>query len=125
MHSCIYNGWVRHRRYGPRAHEFRYRTVHDVPGPGRAAAAVRSLLVLVDARAALARFKRSDYHGDPRKPLDRGGARHASHATTGRAARPGRSALLTHLRYFGYIFNPVSFYYCFDAHDTQRRNHCR
>jgi DUF1365 family protein len=23
--------------------------------------------------------------------------------------------LLTHLRYFGYCMNPVSFYYCFDA----------
>ena len=25
--------------------------------------------------------------------------------------------LLTHLRYFGYCFNPVSFYYCFDSED--------
>jgi DUF1365 family protein len=24
--------------------------------------------------------------------------------------------MLTHLRYFGYIFNPVTFYYCFDKH---------
>jgi len=30
-----------------------------------------------------------------------------------RPAGPVR--LLTHLRYFGYGFNPVSFYYCFDA----------
>jgi len=35
---------------------------------------------------------------------------------TGR--RPeGAIRLLTHLRYFGYIFNPVSFYYCFDPED--------
>ncbi len=27
----------------------------------------------------------------------------------------GRVCLLTHLRYFGYVMNPVSFYYCFDA----------
>ena len=26
----------------------------------------------------------------------------------------GPIRLLTHLRYFGYVFNPVSFYYCFD-----------
>ena len=26
--------------------------------------------------------------------------------------------MLTHMRYFGYIFNPVSFYYCFDQKDT-------
>jgi DUF1365 family protein len=27
----------------------------------------------------------------------------------------GPIRLLTHMRYFGFIFNPVSFYYCFDA----------
>ncbi len=27
----------------------------------------------------------------------------------------GPIRLLTHLRYFGHCFNPVSFYYCFDA----------
>jgi DUF1365 family protein len=26
---------------------------------------------------------------------------------------------LTHLRYFGYCFNPVSFYYCFDEEDSE------
>ena len=37
----------------------------------------------------------------------------ASLSVTGR--RPsGPIRVLTHLRYFGYIFNPVTFYYCFD-----------
>jgi uncharacterized protein len=35
------------------------------------------------------------------------------------AGRRGPIRLLTHLRYFGYVFNPVSFYYCFDADDRQ------
>ena len=30
----------------------------------------------------------------------------------------GPIRLLTHLRYFGYCMNPVSFYYCFDAAGT-------
>ena len=25
MHSALYSGWVRHRRYAPTAHEFQYR----------------------------------------------------------------------------------------------------
>ncbi len=29
----------------------------------------------------------------------------------------GKVCLLTHLRYFGFVMNPVSFYYCFDARD--------
>jgi DUF1365 family protein len=37
---------------------------------------------------------------------------------TGR--RPvGPIRLLTHLRYFGHVFNPVSFYYCFDEDDCR------
>ena len=31
----------------------------------------------------------------------------------------GPIRLLTHLRYFGYAFNPVSFYFCYDQADTQ------
>jgi uncharacterized protein len=31
----------------------------------------------------------------------------------------GPIRLLTHLRYFGHGFNPVSFYYCYDAADTR------
>ena len=31
----------------------------------------------------------------------------------------GPIRVLTHLRYFGYIFNPVTFYYCFDESGTQ------
>ena len=31
----------------------------------------------------------------------------------------GPIRLLTHLRYFGYVFNPVSFYYCFDKDGSQ------
>ena len=29
----------------------------------------------------------------------------------------GRICILTHLTYFGYCFNPVSFYYCYDSND--------
>jgi DUF1365 family protein len=68
-------------------------------------------------RPALARFKRGDYLGDATVPLDRA-VRDMVRGATGRAAQ-GPIRLLTHLRYFGYIFNPVSFYYCFDADDTR------
>ena len=35
-------------------------------------------------------------------------------AHTGRRPR-GNIFLLTHLRYFGYVFNPISVYYCYDG----------
>jgi DUF1365 family protein len=33
---------------------------------------------------------------------------------SGETLPPGRVLLLTHARIFGYVFNPVSFFYCFD-----------
>lgn len=63
-------------------------------------------------RPALARFRRSDHLGDPTIDLDTA-VRDRVEAETGE--RPsGPIRLLTHLSYYGYCFNPVSFYYCFD-----------
>jgi uncharacterized protein len=61
---------------------------------------------------AAAWFRRTDHMGDPRVPL-KDAVRELVEKHTG--IRPdGPVRLLTHLRYFGHCFNPVSFYYCFD-----------
>lgn len=113
MNSCIYKGWVRHRRMAPTRSSFRYRLfmmyvdLAELPAlfdrtPGWSA-----------RRPALAWFRRADYLGPVVLPLDEA-VRRLVEARTGR--RPsGPIRLLTHLRYFGYCMNPVSFYYCFDA----------
>ena len=68
-------------------------------------------------RRAPARFRREHHLGDPSMPLS-DAVRELVHAQTGR--RPeGPIRLLTHLSYFGYCFNPVSFYYCFDTSGTR------
>jgi hypothetical protein len=64
----------------------------------------------------LAEFRRSDYHGDAATVLA-DAVRDTAFAQTGR--RPeGPIRLLTHARYFGHCFNPVSFYYCFERDGT-------
>jgi DUF1365 family protein len=68
-------------------------------------------------RAALARFRREDHFGDPKVPLDDSVRELVARETGQRPAGPIR--LLTHLRYFGHVFNPVSFYYCFDEDDRR------
>ncbi len=67
-------------------------------------------------RRAWARFRRDDHFGDPAQPLVE-----CVRATMKERYGfcPTRVVLLTHLRYFGYGFNPVSIYYCYDG-DTVR-----
>ncbi len=64
-----------------------------------------------------------------RRPAFRSPTRFATWSSSAPARRPdGPIRLLTHLRYAGYIFNPVSFYYCYaadgsDAHGHRRGDH--
>jgi len=69
------------------------------------------------SRPACARFRREDHFGDPAVPLSTSVRDLVARETGQRPAGPIR--LLTHLRYFGHVFNPVSFYYCFDEDDSQ------
>ena len=62
-------------------------------------------------RRNLAEFRRSDYLGDPAVPLDQ--AVRARVAEVTGHAPTGPIRMLTHLRYFGHCFNPVTFYYCY------------
>jgi uncharacterized protein len=61
-------------------------------------------------RRNLAEFRRSDYLGDAGTPLIEAVRARVEQATGRRPDGPVR--LLTHLRYGGFVFNPVSFYYC-------------
>jgi DUF1365 family protein len=63
-------------------------------------------------RPALARFRRRDHLGPTTRALDEC-VRDLVFAETGHRPQ-GPVRLLTHLSYFGYCFNPVSFYYCYE-----------
>ena len=62
-------------------------------------------------------FRRKDHFGDPSVPLDMAVRDLVQTNLGNRPAGPIR--LLTHLRYFGYCFNPASFYYCYDDSDIR------
>jgi DUF1365 family protein len=66
-------------------------------------------------RPNLVSFRRQDYLGDPAVPLERAVRDLVEERCGQRPSGPIR--LLTHLRTLGIGFNPVSFYYCFDARD--------
>lgn len=112
MHSRIYKGWVSHRRAAPKQHRFRYRLFMLYLDLAELPQLFDTTPFWSARRRAPAWFKRSDYLGAADRPLDQE-VRDLVQARSG--VRPtGPIRLLTHLRYFGYCMNPVSFYYCFD-----------
>jgi DUF1365 family protein len=113
MKSCIYEGRVRHTRNKPAFHQFNYRLfmmyldLDELPG------LFEKRWFWSASRPAIARFRRRDHLGPEQQPLA-DSVRDLVEAETGR--RPaGPVRFLTNLAYFGYCFNPVSFYYCFSA----------
>ena len=68
-------------------------------------------------RSNVAYFRRSDHTGDPKIPLATAIRNHVEKTAGHRPKGPVR--MLAHLRYFGYCFNPVSFYYCHDTADRK------
>ncbi|NWG38540.1 MAG: DUF1365 domain-containing protein [Hydrogenophilaceae bacterium] len=110
MQSCLYAGQVRHRRHAPRPHAFSYRLFMlcldldelDSVFAGRWLWSTRSF--------NLAWFRRADHLGPRAQSLKQSVL---DLVETRLGFRPsGRVLLVTHLRYFGHGFNPVSFYYC-------------
>lgn len=117
MKSCIYEGQVRHRRFAPRRHEFSYGLYLMYIDLDELPALFDGFSLWSSRRFNLAWFRRADHLGDPDQPLDRV-VRDTVEASTG--LRPvGPIRLLTHFRYLGYGFNPVSFYYCFNKQDER------
>jgi DUF1365 family protein len=112
MHSAIYRGSLRHRRFAPVLHDFRYPLFMFYLDLAELDQVFRGRWLWSTTGRAFARFVRADHLGDPEVPLVQA-VRDLVEQQTG--ARPrGPIRVLTHLRYFGHCFNPVSFYYCFD-----------
>lgn len=115
MQSALYRGWVSHRRVQPTRNAFRYRLFMVWLDLAELDRVLAGRWLWSTTRFALARFVREDYLGPHDRPLDVA-VRDLVEARTG--IRPaGAVRVLTHLRYFGYCFNPVTFYYCYDADD--------
>lgn len=113
LQSAVYEGVVRHRRKTPCQHAFSYRMAQlllDLDELDRVFQGHRLWSV---GRRNVAEFRRSDYLPPTHLPLSEAVRECVARVTDVRPEGPVR--LLTHLRYAGHVFNPVSFYYCYAA----------
>lgn len=109
--SAVYEGVVRHRRHAPREHAFSYRMAQLYLDLDEIDSIFRNRWLWSTERPNLAQWRRCDYLGPDDLPLAEAVRQRIASATG--VAPSGPIRLLTHARYAGYIFNPVSFYYCY------------
>lgn len=108
--SAIYTGRLRHRRFKPTGNAFAYSICLFYLDLSEVAKIFKWTFGIVS-------FRRRDYLGDPAIPLDTAVRNLVEKEAQRRPEGPIR--LLTQVAYFGYCFNPVSFYYCFDKTGTR------
>lgn len=113
--SAIYEGVVGHCRFSPTRHRFRYRVFMMYLDLDELDSVFARNWFWSVGRANLASFRRSDYLGDPQVPLADAVRQRIQAETGDYPAGPIR--VLTNLRYFGYLINPITCYYCFDAQE--------
>lgn len=117
LNSCIYRGVVQHARYQPHVHRFQYQLFMMYLDLDELDVVFRNQWAWSTRWPSLAWFRRRDHLGDPTRPLA-DCVRELVQTQTGMNVR-GPIRLLTQLRYFGYVMNPVSYYYCFDETGLQ------
>ena len=113
-HSALYEGRVTHQRHLPHAHGFSYRMAQLYLDLDEIDQVFEHRWLWSARRPNLAEWRRSDYlDGAAGLPLAQA-VRSRLRTALGEAPT-GPIRLLAHPRYAGYVFNPVSFYYCFEA----------
>jgi uncharacterized protein len=109
----LYVGSLRHRRHRPREHAFTYPLFLALLDIDRIPEMMKASRLTGYNRWNWASFDERDHFGDPSRPLRQRLADDA--AASGVSLPDGPIFLLTNLRYLGYCFNPVSFFYCYDG----------
>ncbi|MFT7017583.1 MAG: DUF1365 family protein [Cellvibrionaceae bacterium] len=118
LNSAIYSGQVRHRRFSPKQNSFVYQVfmvyldlqeLDDVFVQSR---------WWSQQQFNIAQFKRSDFFDKQSKGSLYEAIADWLELENGR--RPeGPIRMLANLRYFGFIINPITCYYCFDKHGQE------
>jgi DUF1365 family protein len=117
MKSCIYEGHVRHSRYKPFEHKFHYSVFFLYLDLAELDTVFTGHPLWSTTKVNLAYLRREDHFGDPSVTIEQSVRDLVQDRTGKRPSGPVR--MLTHLRYFGHNFNPMTFFYCYDSTDSR------
>ncbi|MEM7026947.1 MAG: DUF1365 domain-containing protein [Pseudomonadota bacterium] len=113
MFSRIFTGQVIHHRLQPNKHRFNYKLFMMYLDLDELSNVFNPFRFWSTENFNIASFRRVDHVGDNKLSLKES-VKTLVKEKTGKLPT-GPITLLTHLRYFGYVMNPVSFYFCWDA----------
>lgn len=121
LHSAIYTGTIRHRRFTPNAHSFNYPLFMLYIDLDELETLFSSKWYCSLERLNLVGFKRKDYFEPDKKDLKQAVIDRVveSYVSNGHDAPDIASVrVLMHVRYLNVVFNPVVFYYCYDSQEN-------
>ncbi len=121
MNSCLYKAKVMHHRLAPKQHSFHYNVFMFYLDLDEIDSLAKRLKFMSRNRFNLFNFRDKDHLQLPRENPDKS-KNIRGHLTdylqsNGVNIGNGRIIVLTNLCTFGYQFNPVSFYFCYDEED--------
>jgi DUF1365 family protein len=133
VRSALYEGQVVHDRRTGLRNLFRYRVYMWHVDLDELGELDRRLWAFGHDRRALTTIRARDHLGDPRRPIRANLERYLS--AHGIELGGGRVTLLTNARVLGYVFNPLSVFYCHrpdgslrcvvaEVHNTYGERHC-
>lgn len=112
MQSAIYHGSLRHRRHKPTQNNFKYDVFMLYIDLDEIPSLLKLSPLFNEKRWSFAQLKRNDYLGDKAISI-----KQAVLAELKRQLNIDdchKIRMLTNVRQFGFIINPISIYYCFD-----------
>lgn len=116
LHSALYAGDVVHVRKRPRKHKLHYRVFSLLLDLDELSELSQTSRLFGFNRGAIFSFWEKD-HGDGRTGALRGWIEDRL-AEAGLPLRRQRIAVLCYPRIFGYVFNPLTVYFCYDGADA-------
>jgi uncharacterized protein len=133
VRSALYEGHVVHDRRTARRNRFRYGVYMWLVDLDELDELDRRIWAFGHGRRALTTIRSRDHLGDPRRSIAEN--LHAYLASQGVDLEGGRVSLLTNARVLGYVFNPLSVFYCHgpggelrcivaEVHNTYGERHC-